>query len=49
VFLNGATIFDLTIGLLLCLISSVKGASYYLPLFFVNTILIFTYNEVRFI
>ena len=33
-FLNGATTFDLTIGLLLCLcpIFSIKGASYCLPI-----------------
>jgi hypothetical protein len=44
----GLNFFDLTVGLLLCLISSVKGASYCLPLFFIS-ILIFTYNGVRFI
>jgi hypothetical protein len=32
VFLNGVTIFDLTIGLLSCLISSIKGANYCLPI-----------------
>jgi hypothetical protein len=32
VFLNGAMIFDLIIGLLLCSISSIKGASYCLPI-----------------
>lgn len=45
-FLNGVMIFDLTIGLLLCLISSVKGANYCLPFFLAIVILIFMYNEV---
>jgi len=49
VFLNGVMIFDLTIGLLLCLISSVEGANYCLPFFLAIVILIFMYNEVRFI